>query len=115
MGKKRMRKRYEAPFKARVALAAVKGDRTLGQLASEHGVHASLGRESPLRARFIGRRAADHTHGERAVAQRPAQCARRQPSGRAAADDLDAGDLVHARALIATGFPAGQYCRRNSS
>ena len=30
------------PFKARVALAAVKGDRTLGQLASEYGVHATL-------------------------------------------------------------------------
>jgi transposase len=42
MGKRRMRKRYEAPFKARVALAALKGDRTLGQLASEFGVHATL-------------------------------------------------------------------------
>ena len=42
MGKRRMRKRYEASFKARVALAAAKGDRTLGQLASEFGVHATL-------------------------------------------------------------------------
>jgi transposase-like protein len=42
MSKKRMRKRYEASFKARVALAAVKGDKTLGELASEYSVHGNL-------------------------------------------------------------------------
>ena len=42
VGKKRMRKRYEAAFKARVALAAVRGDKTLSELASEHSVHANL-------------------------------------------------------------------------
>ena len=42
MGKKRMRKRYEAPFKARVALAALKDDKTLSELASEYGVHSNL-------------------------------------------------------------------------
>lgn len=42
MGKKRMRKRYEAPFKARVALAALKDDKTLSELASEFGVHSNL-------------------------------------------------------------------------
>lgn len=42
MGKKRMRKRYEAAFKARIALAAVRGDKTLSELASEHQVHANL-------------------------------------------------------------------------
>jgi transposase-like protein len=41
MGKKRMRKRYEASFKARVALAALK-DKTLSELASEFGVHGNL-------------------------------------------------------------------------
>ena len=42
MGKRRMRKRYEAAFKARVALAALKDDRTLSELASEFGVHGNL-------------------------------------------------------------------------
>src|SRR5262245_33393784 len=42
MGKRRMRKRYEASFKARVALAALKEDKTLSELASEYGVHGNL-------------------------------------------------------------------------
>jgi transposase len=42
MGKKRMRRRYEASFKARVALAALKDDKTLSELASEFGVHSNL-------------------------------------------------------------------------
>jgi transposase len=42
MRKQRMRKRYEASFKARVALASVKGDRTLSELASEFSVHGNL-------------------------------------------------------------------------
>ncbi len=42
MGKRRRRKRYEATLKARVALAAVKDDRTLNELASEYGVHSNL-------------------------------------------------------------------------
>ena len=42
MGKRRMRKRYEAAFKARVALAALRDDRTLSELASEYGVHSNL-------------------------------------------------------------------------
>ena len=42
MGKRRMRKRYEAAFKARVALAALKDNKTLSELASEFGVHGNL-------------------------------------------------------------------------
>ena len=33
------RKRYDAAFKARVALEAIKGERTIAELSSETGVH----------------------------------------------------------------------------
>jgi transposase len=33
------RKRYTASFKARVALEAIRGDKTLSQLAAEHRIH----------------------------------------------------------------------------
>jgi putative transposase len=36
-----MRKSYSAAFKAKVALEAVKGDRTLAELASRYEVHAN--------------------------------------------------------------------------
>jgi len=36
------RKIHEASFKAKVALAAVKGDRTVSQLASQFAIHATL-------------------------------------------------------------------------
>jgi transposase len=35
------RRRIEAALKAKVALAAVRGDRTMSQLASRYGVHAT--------------------------------------------------------------------------
>src|SRR4029450_12254497 len=38
---RRSRKKHSAPFKAKVALAAIKGDRTVGELAGEYGVHPS--------------------------------------------------------------------------
>jgi hypothetical protein len=36
------RKWYDAAFKAKVALEAIKNDRTIAEIASEHGVHLTL-------------------------------------------------------------------------
>jgi transposase-like protein len=36
------RKTHSAAFKAQVALAAVKGDKTINELAGQHGVHPTL-------------------------------------------------------------------------
>jgi transposase-like protein len=38
----RTRKSHTAAFKAQVAFAAVKGDKTIGELASLHGVHPTM-------------------------------------------------------------------------
>jgi transposase len=42
MVKRRSRKRYDAAFKAKVAVAAVRGDKTISELASQFAVHGNL-------------------------------------------------------------------------
>jgi len=37
-----MRKKFEASLKARVAMEALKGEKTLAQISSEYSVHANL-------------------------------------------------------------------------
>jgi len=37
-----MRKKFEAGYKAKVALEALKGEKTLAELSSEYGIHANL-------------------------------------------------------------------------
>jgi len=37
-----MRKQHTAAFKAQLALAALKGDKTVNELASQHSVHPTL-------------------------------------------------------------------------
>jgi len=37
-----MRKKFEAGFKARVALEAFKGDKTLAELSAQFGVHSNM-------------------------------------------------------------------------
>ena len=39
---KTTRKRYSADFKAKVALAAIRGELTLAELATKHGVHHTM-------------------------------------------------------------------------
>jgi len=39
---KKTRKRYNAGFKAKVALEAIRGDLTLAELAAKHGIHHTM-------------------------------------------------------------------------
>jgi transposase len=67
----RKRKSHTATFKAQVALAAVKGDKTIAELAGLHGVHPTLihgwkkqlvgGAEEVFQ---VGAKPAEHDHEE---------------------------------------------------
>ena len=79
------RKIHTAPFKAQVALAALKGDRTVNELAGQLGVHPTL--IHAWKKQLIS--------GAEAVFASPAKAAsaeRRGPPGRAVRADRAAED-----------------------
>jgi transposase len=47
---KNKRKQYSSQFKAKVAIEAVKGEKTIAEIASQYSVHPTMiGSNSPLR------------------------------------------------------------------
>lgn len=42
MAKRRSRKRYDSAYKSKVALAAMRGDKTISELAAQYAVHGNL-------------------------------------------------------------------------
>jgi len=69
------RTRYPSDFKARIALEAIKGNKTASQLASEYGVHSTqIGQWKKqlldeLPTIFSARKAQDHQQQEELTAQ----------------------------------------------
>jgi transposase-like protein len=65
-----MRRNHDGAFKARVALEAVKGEKTMAQLSSEYGVHSNQIRQwrqrllDELPDVFSDRRQKQETQGE---------------------------------------------------
>ena len=62
---KRSRRNHSSKFKARIALEALKGDATLAQLASRHGVHAT--QIATWRKQFLDHASEVFEHGNPAV------------------------------------------------
>jgi len=70
-----MRRNHDGAFKARVALEAVKGEKTMAQLSSEYGVHPNQIRQwwqrllDELPDVFFDRRQKQETQGEAMTAE----------------------------------------------
>jgi putative transposase len=70
-----MRKSHDAAFKAKVALEAMKGDRTMAELSSEYGVHPNQIRQwrqklvDELPSVFSDRRQKKDKEGEEVTAE----------------------------------------------
>lgn len=58
-----MRKNHDAAFKAKVALEAVKGEKTIAQIASEYGVHPNQIGLEELPSIFSDRRKREEKEG----------------------------------------------------
>ncbi|MDD4239599.1 MAG: hypothetical protein PHT62_13770 [Desulfotomaculaceae bacterium] len=50
---KSMRRNHDGAFKARVALEAVKGEKTMAQLSSEYGVHPNQIRQLKVELEWV--------------------------------------------------------------
>ena len=60
---RRARPNHSPAFKAKVALAAIKGDRMIAQLAGYFDVHHSGGTRRPINTGALGRRRPDLVEG----------------------------------------------------
>ena len=115
------RRQHSAAFKAKVAVAALRGDRTLSELGSAYGVHPVQITQWKKRAMAAlpeafatRRRAADQGEPrEQAAApppDAPAQLLVLMPSGKSITADAEPTATISAvKSLVAAGY-AGWFC-----